>query len=94
VCIDPDIAKDLLEGRQQTEVSPTLSFALFAKAWLEPVLNSLWYQRQLDRLSRGLQADPKLSILWTLTVWDWKTVWYRSRVQNGESADFEKKKAE
>jgi 2,4-dienoyl-CoA reductase-like NADH-dependent reductase (Old Yellow Enzyme family) len=99
VCMDPDIAKDLLEGRQQTEVPPTLSFA-FAKALLEPVLNSLWYQRQLDRLSRGLPADPNLSIMWTLTVtffksyiWDWKTVWHRSGVQNGESADFEKKKA-
>jgi hypothetical protein len=52
---------------RQTAVSPTLSF-VFAKALLELVLNSLWYQRQLDRLSRGLQADPKLSILWTLSV--------------------------
>ena len=34
----------------------------FAKALLDPALNSLWYQRQIELLSIGKDSDPNLSI--------------------------------
>jgi len=67
LCIDPAIARDLLSGMKDAAPSENIECFL-AKSLLDPALNSLWYQRQIELLSIGKDSDPKLSILYTLSV--------------------------
>ena len=75
--MNPSFCREILcEEAAEAKLVP-LSFYV-AKSLLEPVLNSLWYSRQLERLSLGLWPDENMSILYSLTVtffrtyiWDW-----------------------
>ena len=76
LCIDPAIARGLLSGMIDAAPSENIQ-CFFAKALLDPALNSLWYQRQIELLSIGKDSDPNLSILYTLSftfarcyIWD------------------------
>jgi len=83
-CVNPSFPHDILTGKQKLMKDVPLD-TYFAKALLEPVLNALWYQRQIDLLSQNKEFDPKLSILSTLIflffktyIWDWKTMFYHA----------------
>jgi len=82
--MDPTFCDAILRNKKdRVSASFFLSF-VFAKALLEPALNSLWYNRQLDRLSRGLDPDPSLSKFYALTVTFFRTYicdWGRKRQQ-------------
>ena len=76
LCIDPAIASGLLSGMVDAAPSENIE-RFFATALLDPALNSLWYQRQIELLSIGKDSDPNLSILYTLSftfarcyIWD------------------------
>jgi len=84
LCIDPNVSAQLLADRQYQIEMPILMIPFsFGNALLGPALNSIWYQRQIDRLSRGQQAETNPQILDTLFwfvimfvrlyIWDWKT---------------------
>jgi 2,4-dienoyl-CoA reductase-like NADH-dependent reductase (Old Yellow Enzyme family) len=75
MCLDPSIARDILNGTKDMAPSYKLDFFM-AKTLMVPVLNSLWHQRQLKRMSEGKHPDLKLSIWYTLLLTFFRTyVW-------------------
>jgi 2,4-dienoyl-CoA reductase-like NADH-dependent reductase (Old Yellow Enzyme family) len=67
IIANPMFAKDVLEKDNADASLELLEVPIF-KELLEAALNSLWYQRQLFRISVGHSHDPKLSYLYTLAV--------------------------
>jgi len=67
LCLDPDIAQDMLSGSKDTAPSHSLTF-IFGNALLGPVLNSLWHTRQIKLLSEGKSADLNLSLVYILII--------------------------
>ncbi|CAB9517823.1 NADH-dependent flavin oxidoreductase nadA [Seminavis robusta] len=92
VITNPRFSKDILDGNYVDDdddpVSSTLRAPVFQEI-LNAALNSLWYQRQLHRLSIGLSPNPKLSYIYTLVVsfwvayiWDFKFQGHAAYKQN------------
>lgn len=83
LCIDPDVPNNLLADRQFRALTPVLTFPCMREV-MEPALNSLWYQRQIGRLSQGRDAETDLrgwGVLFSILgmflrtyLWDWKGV--------------------
>lgn len=67
IIVNPTFAQDILDDRQTQSTCVPLSVPVFREL-LEAALNSLWYQRQLHRISLGQRPDPNLSYLYTLAV--------------------------
>ncbi|KAL7494934.1 hypothetical protein ACHAWT_003524 [Skeletonema menzelii] len=76
LCMDPTFCWKALQNRKTEVMNFPLSF-IIAKSIVEPALNSLWYSRQISRLSLGLEPDANLSVLYALFgfvrmyIWDW-----------------------
>ena len=71
---NPMFANDVLEKDQAEANLVSLQVPIF-KQLLESVLNNLWYQRQLYRLSIGKSPDPNLSYLYALVLFFSVYIW-------------------
>lgn len=67
IILNPSFCQDVISGKETQSTCFPLSVPVFRQI-LEGALNSLWYQRQLHRLSVGQMPDINLSYSYTLAV--------------------------
>ncbi len=70
LALNPDFAKDVIEGRIESATAPNLGTGI---KLLDSMLQSLWHQAQMRRIADGQAPDPALSKYGTLAKGLWAT---------------------